>query len=519
MFIGKSLTVNRMKNNITFFCRDTGIFRQFNQIHTFGQLNRIEDEGKIHKEFEHYADDPKPNEISKSIKQLAEQGRIDDAIAVYKNSKQHQDDCVTLTMINILVKGERLSEAKELAINQKLYESTTQVNALLCSIFDRLVRQLNLDELNLFIENLVFKRKYVGRTVLEVIINGLLSKNADFDNILSIFERMANQFNETPLFQSIACELINQDDTERLEWILAISTKVHGRVNSLYSMAFALNACNRIDQARKIFVSLGIERESERLEQCIEILRLRHHTKLLENLLAATRDCVPRSYREQIYTGLLELYAYKNAKDDVTRICSAMDEEKMVPSGQIREKLIQIFKRNGMNIPDSWQSIVSGKLDESCGDSEAHLKRLLDENDLNKASELLLEQLQTGKSLNRQLIRYCLLKNAESANVDIFQHLTLKLDLSTKIQLKFHRYECLAYLNAKKCDEYLQMICEAVEQNKNDLKTVATQLPENLIDVIDSSADIYEQCNNFFFCLKLLPIFTIFSFSYSILQI
>lgn len=482
------------------------IFRQSNHFHTFGRLNRHRDDKRIHKEYEHYADEPRPDEISKQLKQLAQQGRIDDAIAVYERSKQYQqDDSVTLTMLNILVKGERMSAAKELAIHHKCHESTAQTNALLCSIFDHLVHHANLDELNFFSENLVFKRKYVSRTVLEIIVNGLLSKNADADRILSVFERMANQFNETPLFQSIACQLIQSDDTERLGHLLDISTKVHGHANSLYSMAFALNACNCIDQARKIFTSLGIDRESERLEQCIENLRLRHQTPLLENLLAATKDCVPQRYREQIYTGLVELYAYKNAKNDVTRICLAMDEERIVPTAQTLEKLRQIFKRNGLNVPNSWRATSTAKHDGSTGgpssDVDVQLESLLNANDLNKANELLLELLQAGQSLNRKSIRYCLLKNAEQANVDLFQHLAVKLDSSTKIQLNFYRYDCLAYLKAHKCEEYLKMIRATADQNKNDLKTVAMQLPENLIDMIDSSATIYEQCkkNSHFF--------------------
>lgn len=69
------------------------------------------------------------------------------------------------------------------------------------------------------------------------------------------------------LFQSIACELINIDDTERLfvffERILVILTKIHGRVNNLYGKAFALNACRKLDSFEP--------RESERLVASIDM--------------------------------------------------------------------------------------------------------------------------------------------------------------------------------------------------------------------------------------------------------
>lgn len=475
-------------------------------------MNRNEDGGRILQEFEHYADDPKSIDICRSMEQLAQKGRIDDAIAMYE--KSNQDESITLTMVNILVKAKRLKAAKVLVINKKMHESPTtttssslsHTDGILCSIFNHLVRQLNSDEMNIFIENLIFKRKFVGRTVLEIIINGLISKNVDFDRILTIFERMANQFHETPLLQSIACELIKNDDTERLEWILTISTRVHGRVNSLFSLALALNAMNRIDQARKIFTSLGIERESERLEQCIENMRVRQQTKHLENLLIATKECVPMQYREQIYVALLQLYAYKNAKDEITRICTAMDQEKIIPTGQLLEKIGQILKRSDMKIPDSWKSandkVAADDIDGGDHRSELKLKSFLDANDFDKANELVLKHMQAGTSLDRKFIRYCLLKNAENSNIEIFQHLKTKLDIGTKIQLKFHRYECSAYLNAGKCEEYLQMIQQSIEENKNDLKMVATQLPENLIDLIDRNADLYERCKYFrsYFC-------------------
>lgn len=50
----------------------------------------------------------------------------------------------------------------------------------------------------------------------------------------------------TMIFQSIACELINTDGTERLERIFVILTNIHGRVNNLYGIAFVSNACKEI---------------------------------------------------------------------------------------------------------------------------------------------------------------------------------------------------------------------------------------------------------------------------------
>lgn len=480
---------------------DVGVFRQFSPFHTFGQLNRPD--GKIHKEFDHYANDRKSDGIPKLLVQLGQQGRIDDAIAMYEKlgQAQRQDDCVKLTMINILVQADRLSAAKQLIINEKIANepattttpASLQANTILCSLFNRLVRQLDFDDLNIFIENLIFSRKYVSRTVLEIILNDLLTKNADFDQVLSIFERMAKRFRETPLFQSIACALINRGDTERLEQILAISTKVHGRINSLYSMAFALNACNRTDQAEKIFSSLGIERESERLEQCIDHLRMRRQSTLLENLLVSTKQCVPLQYREQMCVALLELYAYQGASDDITRTCSTMNAEQIMPTGQTLERLVQIFRRNNISVPNSWQSI--GDAGASGDDlSETQLKSLLDANSIDAANDMILKLLEAEKSLSRTLIKYCLLKNAEHANTKMFQHLTAKLDSNTKIHLNFPHHECSAYLNAKKCQEYLQMVHDAAKQNQNDLRTVAAQLPDNIIQLIDTSTDIYDQC-------------------------
>lgn len=434
------------------------------------------------------------NDIIESMRSQILDGRIEHAIEQYEKLKQDNGpqltDHVALALLNCLLRAKRFNEAKQLVIDLKSFEPSTtkESGAILCSIFDKLVDQLDLDELNWYIDNLIFVRKYVDRTVLEVIVHSLLTKYQDLDATLDVFERIVHQFHSTPSIQTLTCELINRDDTERLERILSISKNIHGNVNSFYSMAFAFTLCDRIDQARKIFTSLRTEKDSGRLEKYIQNLMLRRQSKGLNNLLAATEGCISLQYREKIYTALLELYAYENSIGNISSICSAMDAENLKPDEKNKQKIIKLLKQRNVVIPESWLSDIPNE-----DSSETAIRSYLDQNKIQAANKLLYDSFESGISIERKVIRYCLVKNSKLGYTDIFTHLRSKLDLDTQIQLNFHSYECQAYTVANKSHEYLQLIQKTISE-RDDLKLIAGSFSERVIEMIEGNPEIYENC-------------------------
>lgn len=80
-------------------------------------MNNEHEGDKIQKEYEHYANDPRSFRIVDSMKRWAKQGPFDNVVVSYENFKQQHDnqldefECVTLTLINILVEANHLTAA------------------------------------------------------------------------------------------------------------------------------------------------------------------------------------------------------------------------------------------------------------------------------------------------------------------------------------------------------------------------------------------------------------------------
>lgn len=118
----------------------------------------------------------------------------------------------------------------------------------------------------------------------------------------------------------------------------------------------------------------------------------------------------------------------------------------------------------------------------------------LEENNIEEANKVLYDCLRTESSLPKSVIRYCLLKNAESGNISFFEDLTSKFDAHTKMQLDFYKSECKAYAAAGRSQEYLRLIRDAITKNSDNLERLAGSFSPVIIDMIAKTPDIYDNC-------------------------
>lgn len=435
----------------------------------------------------------------KGLMSTIQAGNIDNAIKMFeklhRENGPHGTDVAYLMLIQCLLKTNRIDDAKTIISdhgeNEIKCQSTRDTDTLLCSIFDSPI--INTNDYIWFVNNLVLKRKYVNRKVLQVIMKNTLGKFNDLNLALEFFHQFASQFKSTPLLGSVTCKLINSNDVDSLEQILAISSKVHGQVNTFWDMALAFTKCGRIDQAKKIFSSLEASKGIGKLEGFIENAKVRRKTKDLQNLLAATENYAPKECRERGFTALLELYAYENDSNEaIVDVISTMDKENIVPNEDCINRITALLKRyaKDVEIPKSW----SREQSSNEHNSEALLQSYLTENKIEEANRVWYDCLQTEKALPRNVIRFCLSKNAEKGNVSIFGDLTSKFDENTKLQLNFHEYECRAYTVADKSNEYFHIIREEIAKNNDNLKQLQVRFPPAIIDMIAKSPDIYENC-------------------------
>lgn len=432
--------------------------------------------------------------VVEKIVENIQNGNIDAAIKIYNARNQNNSfigiDFAFLTLVNGLLKLKRIDEAKQTVtqfnISNLKLASNKDTHMVLCSIFDSLSNHSDLNDLIWFVDNLIFIQKRCDRKVLEIIIKSFL-KHKNLDVTLELFGRMAQEFNATPYNRMITCELIKLDDIEKLEKLFAIVSKLHGQVNAFYDMAFAFTICGRIDQAKRIFCSLESE-DLNKFEYFIDNLKLRQQVENLRNLLAATENCVSEECRAKMYSALLELCAYgNNANETIANICLAMNKEQIIPTDESIHKIIKLMKRTNNEIPKTWQQNQS-----NANNSEGRLQTFLNENNIQQANVILYDSLHSGIPLPRSIMKYCLSKNAESGNIAIFDDLMLKFDMQTKAQLKFYTYECEAFINAGKSEEYMKIIRSA--KGRQNLKELAVSIPERVIHMIESNPSIYEEC-------------------------
>lgn len=438
------------------------------------------------------------NEITTEIFSAIKSGNIDEALRVYQKVSItdgfHETDIVYLTLLNGLLNSKRIDDAKvivtEFNREKGKIRATNESEKVLCNIFGE---DLEVDDYLWFVDNVIFTRKYCNRRICEIIIRTMLTKYDNFDVAFDLFERIAGQFEMTSMLHQIACECIRRDDADRLKEILEISKKLHGKSNSFLDIAFAFISCDRAEQAKRLFMSLESDAAlTNRVTHFVENLKSRRETKCLHDLLNATENFVSTECRAEMYSELLVLYAHENDSNAVIReLLSSMDKEEIVPDHKNLERIRKLLQKKEIEAPKSWLKVKSK--DETVATLESHLV----ENDIEKANKLFYMCLESGTALPRNVIRYCLQKNAENGHIDIFVNLNGKFDVSTKMQIKFHAYECVAYTKAGECKKYIKLVESACNEKNADLKQLAINISERIINMIEADPDVYESCKWF----------------------
>lgn len=72
------------------------------------------------------------------------------------------------------------------------------------------------------------------------------------ENALNTFLQCVEKYRVTPLKSVLTTQLIEKEDTQRLQQVMDASIKVHGEMNSLYDLVFAFLECGRVRQAKKV---------------------------------------------------------------------------------------------------------------------------------------------------------------------------------------------------------------------------------------------------------------------------
>lgn len=436
------------------------------------------------------------------INHLVKTGQFTRAILLYdfhrQNSKHASEfrlsDAVVLSIVNKMVNNGEYEKARTFFSEHGWNNANSTIlskeeRMLLENILNKLGSAADLDEFERFANEILFRRKYLDRKLLDQLMRVPLEHD-NIDLAVRLFHRIATEYNTAPNLHLLTCKLIEREEVESLQNVLEIATTLFGERNSFIGMAFAFAECNRIDQANKIFASLKIDGQEPRLDSTIQHIRLLQKPNNLLNLLKATKGCVPAMYRAKMYETLIELLANKDAVDELKELLLTMEAEQVMPSKENVAKCIASLKKKKIEVPSAW--IAANE--KGADDDDVKLESYLKENRLSEANVLLTNMLEQGKPLTRSILRYSLASNKQSGNIEFFNSFRSKFDVETKELLLFSDFECQAYINAGKYSEYIHLLRSDMQQSNANLKWIVKSFSYGLIDLLDRSPESYDEC-------------------------
>lgn len=290
-------------------------------------------------------------------------GNVERAIELYKfhlkkNEHFQLDYLLCLQMIHGLIDVNRIDCAKGFLSEITFYRSNKshdETSAILISIFKNLnSKGAEIDEIQRFVDSLIFTRKYVKSAVLEVLMQIYLEEKKNFLFAVQLFEQIGHTFNRTCYFQSLLNKLIEHELVDDIEKVIQVSQRIHGRQNTILTMACSFVECHRIDQANKIFQSFDINQKESYFLNTIAFFKSKKKPQFLRNLLKALENCDSSSIRKEIYVALIEMYAYENKCEDLALMCSEMDRENIILDEETLNRLTKLFQQKGLKTPAEW---------------------------------------------------------------------------------------------------------------------------------------------------------------------
>lgn len=399
-----------------------------------------------------------------------------------------------LQLINGAVEKGWLHKAQYLLKTMKrdkviLWENDT--TRAVINIFTSLkLQNVPLCEIQNYENCLVFTHEIVPPQVLESLMFLYLVDYEDIDGAFDLFKRIAKKFKRTCYQQKLLCKLIENESVNKLKELHDICTSIHTKDNSIKSLSLAFIECDQIDQAKKLFESQKMNDNDQMLKNSINFHMSRGDGQILKGMLISLKNCNLPRIREEIYTSLLKMYERKGNLDEVKNLIFQMDAEHLIPYKQLRDRVVDHFRKNGLDLPRSWFGI-----DDDYG---SQLECLLKADQMEEANKLLCKLLEEEKAQPMELLHHFLLKNSENGIISIFEYFRYKLDERTKKKLQLNAYECDAYRNAGKPEEYIKILRQKLSLFENSTGSTEEDsihfFTHNIIEMITQHPGIYDEC-------------------------
>uniref|UniRef100_T1IT81 Pentacotripeptide-repeat region of PRORP domain-containing protein n=1 Tax=Strigamia maritima TaxID=126957 RepID=T1IT81_STRMM len=199
--------------------------------------------------------------------------------------------------------------------------------------------------------DVIMKRKLCkpSNKILGPIIKSYCIKG-DLKGAVVKFEEICKMYRCTPWRSHLLERLIEDEDTEGIHKIIELNSKIHGKENTMYDLAFSFLYCGKLRDAHKIFHNTGFRAKQDRLDlQCKRLIE-ENRICVLEDLVRTTRDLLDIN-RDRMFYYLLTAYGKVNDFDKALEVWMMMQEECVAPSDRTLRCLANILQENNKPVP------------------------------------------------------------------------------------------------------------------------------------------------------------------------
>ncbi|CAG7705630.1 unnamed protein product, partial [Allacma fusca] len=185
--------------------------------------------------------------------------------------------------------------------------------------------------------------------VLGPLVNSYLVRD-DLEGAMTAFERCVNEYRATPWKMELLYRFIKAEDAERLQKVLDLSKRLHGKVNSLCDLVFAFLECGKIRQAKKILDTPGFRARNEKFDKACRKYLEANQIEVLENLVEISKH-VCNVDRNSLYHHLLKAYTNKGDTEKALSIWTSLQEENVQASDNLLVELANFLQTNNQPVP------------------------------------------------------------------------------------------------------------------------------------------------------------------------
>lgn len=386
-----------------------------------------------------------------------------------------------------------LIENQQSSIQEKNFYVQIRKNCF--QILNALDERNEIDEIERFYNDFVANKfLIVDVDLLSFLLKSHL-KNKNLSLAVKIFGNAVKRFQVTPSQNYLFCELIKDEDVTNLEKIVDLSISVHGEVATLCRLAIAFIVCNKPLQAKIIFEQITDEERMRHVTLALEESARLFDDKVLEGMLEVSEG-MNLVDRGDIYGKLLCCYREKNSPNDIVDLCKRYCEDTVQPSAEFLHAAKTYLMSVNHAVPPNILEALSETTANDNIEEDLHLEKLISSNQLESASEFIIEKLSQKKSILRNVFKFHLGKMSAAGNLNFFKTVDNFLSYEEQLQLNYWKYYCRAAIASKQPEMFIDKCVQELEaaHTKTHLSQLQKLFPFESYSLLESNPELVDKC-------------------------